>query len=291
MNVNSSTIYRTFLANVKRLDEQLSTVNQQIATGKKLVNLRDGPAIGAESTRMQEESAELDQYTANTDSCSFYLQVTDSALNSVQNLITSIQTNALGATSETLSATSRDAIAREIRSLRDQLLSLANSEIDGRYIFAGSLISDPPFSINGDTVTYSGDAEVREIKAGDDVTIRQNVAGTLFSPVFDAIASLLSEIDAGNAPGMAAAVEQLSTSLNSYNLARGQVGAELGKVERLRAELAGEGVDLRARQSQVEDIDTAEAITRLSQVQTTLNATMTAGQTLLKQQNLFDFLV
>ncbi len=290
MNVNSSTMYRTFLANVKRLDEQLATVNQQIATGKKLVNLRDGPAIGAESVRMQEESAELDQYIANTDSCGFYLQVTDSALNSVQNLVTSIQTNALEAASEALTAESRNAIASEIRSLRDQILSLANSEIDGRYIFAGSLITDLPFSLTGDTVSYNGDTEIREIKVGDDVTIRQNIAGTVFSPLFDAVASLLSEIDAGDSSGIAVAIEQVSTSLSSYNLARGQVGAELGKVERLQAELATEGVNLRARQSQVEDIDTAEAVTRLNQAQTTLNATMTAGQTILQQQNLFDFL-
>ncbi len=292
MDVTSSTMYRTFLSNMSALNEELSRVNQQISTGKKLVNLRDDPASSAESVLLQDESAELDQYTANTQSCGYYLQVADSALNSVQNLIASIQAKGLEADSATLSATDRDAIAKEIRSLRDQIFSLANSEVSGRYIFGGTQISTPPFSIAGDAVTYQGDSGVNEIRVGDALSVRQNVAGSaVFSQVFDAIASLLSAIDAGDLAGIGGALEQLSARLEGYNLARGEIGTELGKVESLQSELATQKVNLQARRSNVEDVNAAEAAARLGRIETALNATMTAGQTILQQKNLFDFLV
>ncbi len=292
MDVTSSTMYRTFLSNMSALNEELSRVNQQISTGKKLVNLRDDPASSAESVLLQDESAELDQYTANTQSCGYYLQVADSALNSVQNLIASIQAKGLEADSATLSATDRDAIAKEIRSLRDQIFSLANSEVSGRYIFGGTMISAPPFSIAGDAVTYQGDSGVNEIRVGDALSVRQNVAGSaVFSQVFDAIASLLSAIDAGDLAGIGGALEQLSARLEGYNLARGEIGTELGKVESLQSELATQKVNLQARRSNVEDVNAAEAAARLGRIETALNATMTAGQTILQQKNLFDFLV
>ncbi|HYK88165.1 MAG TPA: flagellar hook-associated protein FlgL [Acidobacteriota bacterium] len=292
MNVTTSTMYRSFLSNLNSLDEQLVTVNQQISTGKKNVYLRDSPASGAESVLLREESAEIDQYKASTDSSGFYLQAADSALNSIQNLIAGIQTRGIEATSATLDATNRDAIAKDIRSLRDQMLSLANTEVQGRYVFAGSRILAPPFSMVGDAVSYLGDTQLNQIKVSDDLTVQQNVAGsTALSPVFDAIQSLLSEIDAGDQAGIVDALAQLTSSLDPLNVARGEVGAQLGKVANVKSELDTEAVNLHAYQSRIEDVNAAEAAVRLGQVQTAVKATMSAGQSILQQQNLFDFLV
>lgn len=291
MHITPSMASRDLLASLDTLNEQLDTVSQQISTGKRMVHLRDSPAAGAESVLLAGEAAKLDQYKANTDSGNFYLQVADSVLNSVQNLVTSIQTKGSAATSDTASASDCASLAEEVRSLRDQVLSLANSEVRGRYIFAGSKITSAPFVISIDAVTYQGDDEINKISVDDGLQVQQNIPGSsVFSPIFDAIQSMLAAMDAGDHAGIGAAVAQMSSSLGGLNLARGQVGAELGKLENASLELDTEAVNLRAQQSRVEDANAAEAATRLSQLQTALKTTLAVGQSILQQHNLFDFL-
>jgi len=291
MRVTPTATCRDLLASLDTLNEKLDTVSQQISTGKRMVHLRDSPAAGAESVHLAGEAAELDQYKTNADSGTFYLQVADSVLNSVQNLVTSIQTKGSAATSGTASASDCASLAEEVRSLRDQVLSLANSEVRGRYIFAGSQITSAPFVIEGDDVTYIGDDEINKISVDDGLQVQQNIPGSsVFSPIFDAIESMLSAMDAGDHAGIGDAVAQMSSSLGGLNLARGQVGAELGKLENVSLELDTEAVNLRAQQSRVEDANAAEAATRLSQLQTALKTTLAVGQSILQQHNLFDFL-
>lgn len=291
MRITDSMTCRVFLSNLETLNEQLDTVSQQISTGKKFVHLRDSPATAAEGVLLQAKAAALDQYKTNNDSSSFYLQVADSALNSVQNLVTSIQTKGSEAASGTVNATDRATLAKDIRSLRDQILSLANTEVSGRYIFAGSRDTSAAFTISGDAVTYQGDDEINMIKIGDDLRVQQNVAGlSVFSPIFDTIQSLLSAIDSGDRAGIESALGQFSSSLNGLSLARGQVGVELGKTENISSENDTEKVNLQAQQSRLEDVSAAEAATQLSQLQTALRASLSAGQSILQKKNLFDFL-
>jgi flagellar hook-associated protein 3 FlgL len=292
MHVTNSMIYRTFLANVNSLDEQLDRANQQISSGKKMVYLRDSPSTASESLRLRWEGSELDLYQANADSSTFYLQVTDSALNSVQSLVTDIQTKAIQAASETVNASDLASIATEVRSLRDQVLSLANTEVRGRYVFAGSRVTTPAFSIAGDAATYQGDDQVNRIAVGDGISVQQNIVGSdVFSPIFASVQALLSAIDAADHTAIGTAVGQITSSLSGLNLARGQVGGDLGKIENLRSQLSTDEVNLKAQQSRVEDVNAAEAVVRLNQIQTALKGTLTAGQSVMQQQNLFDFLV
>ena len=103
MRVTDAAIYRNFLASLETTNERLDTVSQQLSSGKRLVHLSDAPDVAAESVLLMKEAAELDQYQANADSGKFYLQVADSALNSVQNLLITIQTDGIEAASGTAS--------------------------------------------------------------------------------------------------------------------------------------------------------------------------------------------
>ncbi len=291
MRVTDSVTYRNFLAGLESLDEQLNTVSRQLSTGKKQVSLREAPAASAESIRLRGEAARLDQYQANADSGTLYLHVADSALSSVQNLVAAIQVKGSAAATGTASAADRAAYAVEIRSLRDQLLALANSEVNGRYIFAGSAVGSAAFSIEGDAVTYLGDGAVNSIQVGDGQLVQQNVGGGgVFTPIFGAIQSLLSALDSGTAEGIGDALGQLTSGLNGLKLARGKVGAELGKLESVKTELDTQEVNLKTRQAGIEDVNAAEAAVQLERLQTALQAALAAGQSVLQKENLFDFL-
>jgi flagellar hook-associated protein 3 FlgL len=281
---------RNFLTNLDRLNSNLETVNQQVSSGKKLLSLKDSPSGSAELVGLSAQLADIDQYQANADVGNLYLGVADSALSSVHDLVTTVFTKGSAATSNILDPTERAALADEIRSLRDQVLSLANTETQGRYIFAGSASNTPAFTITGDTVTYQGDQVVNTVSVGDGVTVPQGFAGdSVFSPVFATINQLLTAVDNGDAAGMQAALSQFSTTLSGLNTFRVQIGVSENTLSDLKNEQDAAKTSITSQQSNLQDADMAQTVTQLSQIQTALQAALTA-RSITQQKSLFDYL-
>jgi len=290
MRVTDSISYRNFLTGLDALNSQMETANQQISTGKKLLSLKDSPSGSAEVVKLRAQLSGLDQYQSNNDSGTAYLSMTDTALNSLNNILTSIFTTGSGVASDTSTAAIRTSTAAEVRSLRDHVLSLANTEVGGHYIFAGSQTLSTPFTIAGDTVTYHGDPAVNSIEVAEGVRVNQNVPGsTAFQGAFNTINALLTALDGNDTAAIQAALGQFSSALTGISQIRAQVGSALGRLADLKSALSSEKTSLTARQSQIEDANQAEAVTKLTQTQTAIQASLKA-QTVIQQYNLFDFL-
>lgn len=290
MRITQMQADRTFLTNLGSLNERLEEANQQVSSTKKILSLKDSPAGSAELIGLRKELADIDQYQANADVGSLYVGIADSALGSAYTELTAIFTRGSEAASETVDAAGRASLAAEIRTLRDQILSLANSETQGRYIFAGSLSNAPAFSISGDTVTYQGDQIVNQIAIGDGITVQQGVAGDqVFTPVFDIISQLLTAVDAGDTAGMQSALSQFASTLSGLNQFRVQFGVAQNTLSDAKNAQAGREIDVTSRRSTLEDADMAQAITQLQQIQTALQAALAARST-TQQRNLFDYL-
>ncbi len=291
MRVAQSETYRSFLGNLETLNERMNKLNSQVSSGKKLAQLKDSPASSAQLIGMRDQAAEIDQYQTNIDSGSYFLGMADSIFNEVNNLVTSIYAKGSQSASESVTADDRATIGTEIRSLRDQILALANSQVLGRYIFAGSRTSSAPFIVSGDTVSYQGDETANKISVDRGLEVQEGVPGSAaFNSIFSAVDSLLSNVSSNNMDGIQTALGQFASALSGLGIARGEIGANLGLLNNAKTNLGSQETSLKAQQSQVEDANMAEAVTGLSQVQTALQTAMTAGGSILQQRNLFDIL-
>jgi flagellar hook-associated protein 3 FlgL len=83
------------------------------------------------------------------------------------------------AASDTLSPADRQSIALEISSLRDQMLSLANTQdTNGNYLFSGSRVGSPAFSKDAKgLVVYQGDESRMKVAVGDNRRMNLNMPG------------------------------------------------------------------------------------------------------------------
>lgn len=290
MRVTESISYRNLIANVSTLNERLEQASQQVSSGSKLLNLHDGPAESAEMRLLEAQLSDIDQYQTNADNGGFFLQAADSALSSLNDLVTAVFTRGSAAASSYNDAQARSTLASEIRSLRDQILGLANAEVRGRYLFAGSRVTSPAFILSGDTATYQGDEEVNTVKIGDWLQVRQNLPGSgVFSPVFDAIEALVAALDGNDSAAIQPALGQVSETLATVSQARARLGVDLAKVQDSEIARLNQQLNIQTRKSHIGDADIAEAITRVGQVQTALEATLTVGSR-IGQRNLFDYL-
>ena len=290
MRTTESIGYRNLLLNIGLLNEKMERASEQVSSGKRISNLHDGPAESAELLQIQSQIAGLDQFQTNADSGGFFLVIADSALSTLNDLVTAIFTRGSAAANNFSDATARAALSGEIRALRDQILSLANTEVRGRYVFAGSRVTSPAFTLSGDAATYQGDDEVNTLEIGAGVQVRQNIPGSgVFDPVFASVQSLLSAIESADPAAIQAALSQFSGTLSTVNQSRARLGVDLAKLQDSESARLNQKLNLQARQSRIGDADMAEAITQVNQAQTALKATLTVGA-LIGQRNLFDYL-
>ncbi len=290
MRITDTISYRNFLAGVGALNERLEQASEQVSSGKKLLHLHDSPADSSEMLQLKTESSQLDQYQTNADSANFYLQMSDSALSSLYNLVTSIYTQGSAAANNFNDANAMAAYRAEIQSQLDQAVSLANTQVRGRYIFAGSKVTSPAFSASGNTITYQGDDQVNTIDIGEGSQVRQNVPGSdAFSSVFTAVTSLLTAMDGGDQAAIQSALTQFSGALSQVNQVRAQIGVDMSRVQNSAVARQGEQTNIETRQAQIGNADMAAALTEVNEVQTALKAALSVGS-VLGQHNLFDYL-
>jgi flagellar hook-associated protein 3 FlgL len=291
MRVTQTENYRNLVSNIETLNEKIANLGRQLSSGKKLTQLKDSPSGSAELIALSERASEIDQYSSNTASGLYFLGTADSALNSVQNLVTDIYAKGSQAAAGTVNPDARAALASEIRSLRDQILSLANSQAQGRYIFAGSKTASVPFTIASDSVTYHGDDNANKINVDDGMEVQQGVPGSaMFVSIFSTISSLLQGLDGNNLSDIKTALDGFSSALSGLSLVRGQIGADLSQLENVKAGLESRKTDLTAHRSQVEDADLSKVVVELNQSQTALSAAISSAGSILSQRNLFDIL-
>jgi len=291
MRVTQLNLCQTLLSDLGSLNEDLYKYGSQISTGKLLNHLNDSPSGSAELVSLAKLDADIDQYISNTNTGNLYIGVADSALNEVNNLVTSIYSKGSQAASEIVNGDARAALAYEIRSLRDQIVALANTEVRGRYIFAGTAVTAAPFLMEGDSISYQGDSVVNTLAVDDGTEMQMNFSGdAVFDPVFAAIDTLLTALDANDTAAIQAALSHISPALSDLSKVRAQVGSSMSMLERVQARLESREISVAEQRSRIEDADLSRAVVQLKQTQTALDAATSVAGSVLAQRNLFDIL-
>lgn len=154
------------------LDQQalLSKIQEQIATGKRIIRPSDDPSGATRILRLTQSIEQNQQYQRNLEIAENRLSLEESVLDSVQNMLIRIRELAIQANNSTLTHTDRSAIAQEVNHRLDELLALANTkDANNEYLFSGYQATTEPFLLNPNgTYAYQGDQAQRflQVSAG-----------------------------------------------------------------------------------------------------------------------------
>ena len=154
MRITQSMYYKSLYGtNNSQLQTKLFDVNKQIASGIKIQYASDDVSVFAETMRLDNEITSLAQVTKSTQSGYKVSNQSDEVLNEFETSLNRIKTLLIQSANETNSVTSLDAIAAELRGQESNLKNLANTSINGQYLFSGSAVDIKPISEDG---TYNG---------------------------------------------------------------------------------------------------------------------------------------
>ena len=159
---------------------KLSKTQEQLSTGKEIVRPSDAPDKAALVTRLDTQIARQQGYLDTLKSVNVRLTAEETALKNTSDVLFRIKELTMQGANGTLSAQDRQSVALEMRTLREQILSLANSQdANGNYLFSGSRASQPAFE-KDDTgqIRYLGDHARMKVNVGDNRRMNLNMPGS-----------------------------------------------------------------------------------------------------------------
>jgi flagellar hook-associated protein 3 FlgL len=300
MRIGTLQMFRQGVASILDTQTRLAHTQQQLSSGKRIVNPADDPTGSAQLIGLSETLQLTEQYQRNIQRVRSRLEIEDSVLGSVGTALQRVRELAVGGLNDTNGADERVAMAAEIRQILDEVLGLANRKGEnGEYLFAGYQTQTAPFSHDGaGNFSYAGDQGQRSLQVGPARQIADGDSGQavfLDTPavgggtedVFTTLYTLATDLEA-NAPDPAS-LDQLDSAMNHLLGVRATAGARLNAVDSQEDINAALLLQLEKTRSGIRDLDYAEAASRLSQESVTLQA---AQQAFVRVQNLnlFNFL-
>ncbi|MFQ3250148.1 MAG: flagellar hook-associated protein 3 FlgL [Glaciecola sp.] len=190
MRVTTNLIYNQNLRNIDANQGNLVDIQQQLATGKKLLRPSDDPVGAAQVIRLTEELDKITQYQRNNDLTTNSLELQETALRSINDVVNRARVLTVQSGNGILTTQDRKAIGAEIEQIRNQVLDLMNTRnASGEYVFAGYQSSSQAFEFNpgatGDKVKFVGDDGENQIQISDSVKIQSTSSGkSIFQEVF-----------------------------------------------------------------------------------------------------------
>ena len=290
--VTERTLLGDFASAVGRLRRQQAEAQNALSSQKRLREPSDDPVATAQSTRLRGEARELGAYRDSVGVGSATLGAEDAALGQVHDILIRAREIAAGLSGGLATPESRQIAAEEVTELEKGALALGNTTVGGRYIFGGLTTSGPVFTNLDDpgftpATAYTGSTTPFEVRTARDETVRVTTAGNqVFGSTLQALDDLRQTLAAGNDPN--ASLAPLDSAANDIRLERASVGGRLARLQTRDQEIGSAVVTAKSMLSDVEDADLTETVTQLAQIQNALEATLTAGSTLL-QTSILDF--
>ena len=138
MRITNKMMTNNALYNINNNKNLLSNLEQQYSSGKKITKPSDDPIVAVRALKFRTNLSELNQYyEKNIPDALAWMDVTESALNTVNGIITSMNTYCNQGANDYPTAEDRNAIATNLEQLKGQLYQEGNTNYAGRYVFSG----------------------------------------------------------------------------------------------------------------------------------------------------------
>jgi len=166
MRVSSNTIFDSNVAALGQQQANLLKIQQQVATGRRILTASDDPVAAARAISVNQADAMNTQYAANRMAARNTLSLADSNLQSVTSLLHDVHTAAVNAGNGSFTAADRRTMATELSGRLQELIGLANStDGAGNYLFSGFQSKTQPFADVAGSISYNGDDGQRLVQA------------------------------------------------------------------------------------------------------------------------------
>jgi flagellin-like hook-associated protein FlgL len=279
VRITQRAVALTSLQGLNRNLDAVGKLQQQLTSGRLISLPSDSPTGTNRAMQTRFDQAAVAQQQRNIGDAKSWLDQTDSTLREMLDTTRrvrdlTVQGMNTGATSDT----SAQALATEVASLREGLLSLANRTISGRPLFGGVTPGTKAYDATGAYVGQPGPPVTRRVS--DTETVRVDTAGPdAFGPAGNDLFAVVDRIatDVLAAPtALATHLDDLDAVMKTMLTAVADVGSRAARVEREEQVNADRALTLSSQLAETENIDLPNTIMRLQMQQVGYEAALAA---------------
>ena len=282
--------------------EQLARTQRQASTGLRIETPSDDPFGTSQVLGFDAQLSDIRQYQRNVDDTIGFLNTADAALDAAGGAIKRIRDLVVQASNGTYDQQALNAMAAEIRQLKEAVRDSANARYGSTYVFSGTATSTQPFPAPANA--YAGNAGIMSRRVSPSLQTQFNVPGTtVFGTTTGAAPSQLSTLDlidqivTDMTTGTPASLQQLrSLDLDALDQRHAQIlqersnlGAVEARMEVTKQQLADLDERITGARSSVSDADMAKTYMQLQSQQTMYQSALAAG-TRIMQTSILDFI-
>jgi len=297
MRVTQGMISDNNLRHISSSYSKLNTYMDQLSTGKKVNKPSDDPVTVMKGMNYRSEVSRINQYKRNTGEVHNWMDNTDSALDGATQTLQKLRELALQASNDSYSENERENIMKEAKQLKENLVDIANTKVNGKYIFNGTRTSEKPINpeaVNDEDFELKlNDDEVRiEVASGIELTANvnpKNVFGNGTTNVFNDIEKLINALEKNERTEIDDSIESLDGHIDNVINARADLGARMNRLELIEDRLEDQEIVATKIMSDNEDVDFEKVITDLITQESVHRAALSAGSRMI-QPSLIDFL-
>ena len=298
----SSIQTRQMLLGLQRTQDRLAQNSLRVSSGVRITNPGDDPAGAASVLDLGTSIQANDQFQKQADSSVSFLKSAEDVVSSSVDSITRLIVLAQQGLSDATGANGRAAIASEVDGIRTNLIALANTKVQGKYLFSGTMTQTQPFTppTSGAT-TYNGNSASINLDVSVGTTVSTNLTGDKLyyttdggTPpatvdLFQVVASLRDGLSSNNAAQIQTAYDNLQRFVGTFTQAQTDLGGRQAGLTSLQSMLSGFNLSLQEQQNNLQDTNYPDTLTQVSSDTTVQSATLsTMAKT--NKQSLFDYL-
>ncbi len=300
MRIGFNTKFRGILADLNRLSSEISLTQLKISSGKNFISPSDDPSSVVISLNYKQGISNIEKYQRAIEDGLSILRSQEATLGNIQDLIARVKILAIQAANDTQNIQSRQAIANEIEGIISAILSLANSQVGEKYIFAGKktsgyLLGEKPFELIKESlpdgqviekVVYKGSVEDLEMGYGKNLTLKIGKSGQVIfmdSGLFETLISLKKTLQANNMVdfnkeqySIQEFINKLDNIWNLISAQRGKIGAQISHLETKQNLYESFKEVLKINLGNIESSDLAELATKLQNLTIAYDAALKA---------------
>ena len=310
MRITNNMMLNNYLSNLNNNLESLTEAQTQTATGKRINKLSDDPVGLISVMQCDVKLYKTEQYQENVDKALTWLDQTESSASALNEVIQTAYETVVELSNDYVTEDDKAAAAELISQLRDEVLSIGNSQSEDKYLFGGYNVNNAPFTLDASgNILYNGldltddtnadliaeDENVITFEIGYEMTMDISISGSeLFGMGDDNIYSVMDDlynalISDASADELNDYVEKLQNNQSNILATQAKLGGRVNRLELVQNRYEEDLLSYTELESKIEDVDIAEAVMNYEMAETVYNAALNMGSEII-QMSLVDFL-
>ncbi len=305
--ITSAYAQESSLATLQKRQRDLSEMQEQLTSGKRVTRASDDPVAAARAERALAIQTRTAADQRSLEASRNAMSQAESSIGAAGDKLLSIRDLVVSAGNGTYTDSERLHIADALRGMRSDLLAIANrGDGAGGYLFGGQGSQQPPFLDAPGGVTYNGAAGLQHVAGGEPLPMAldgrtiwlqapNGVNGAADLSVFDALERIANELatpgrtSAQVAQGVADGLRDLDAVARNLSSHRAFVGETLNRTDSVEVRLSEQALAASAERSAAEDLDMVQAISGFQNQQTGYDAALKA-YSMVQRLSLFQYI-